>query len=189
MPDDEILNDNNNNENEEEENDMSDTPLGKLERSALLHYLNSAFNTTVGSAAWFLVGKDVEDMSIELNPETETVKNILDESNVNDKGYEPSTNVDTYFANPSDGDFYTKIKDIAMNRKKGDSCKTLVLEIIVDKATGPFDAWVEEVIIKPTSYGGAQGGVRIPYTISFTGNRVAGTATLSNRVPTFTANS
>lgn len=183
MPD-EILNENEN----EEENDMPDTPLGKLERSALLHYLNSNFDTTLNSAAWFLLGKDVEDMSIELNPDTETVKNILDETNVQDNGYEPSADLDTYYANPSDGDFYTKIKDVAMNRKKGDSCKTLILEVLVDKTTGPFDAWVEEVIIKPTSYGGAQGGVRIPYTISFAGNRVAGTVTLSDRVPVFTAN-
>jgi hypothetical protein len=76
-----------------------------------------------------------------------------------------------------------------MNRKKGDSCRTLVLEVLVDKATGPFDAWVEEVIVKPNSYGGAQGGVRIPYKVSFAGNRVAGSVTITGGVPTFTANS
>lgn len=197
MPDDEILEptedptdeDTTPDENEDEEDDpMSDTPLNQLKRSALLHYLDTTFALTAGSAAWFLIGKHVSDMSVEMNSDTETIKNILDETSIVDNGYEPSFDVDTYYANPSDGDFYTKLKDITMNRKTGDDCKTLVLEVLVDKADGTgvtFDAWVEEVIVKPTSYGGAQGGVRIPYKVSFTGNRVAGSVTFTNKVPTF----
>ena len=184
-------NDENDNNTNEEESDMPDT-VGKLERSALIHYLNSNFNTTLNSAAWFKLGKHVADLSVEMNPNTETVKNILDETNVIDNGYEPAFDVDTYYADPSDGDFYTKLKDITMNRKKGDSCRTLVLEVIIDKAAGEnvtYDAWVEEVIVKPNSYGGAQGGVRIPYKVSFAGNRVAGSVTITGGVPTFTANS
>ena len=142
----------------------------KLKRSALLHYINTKFDTT-STKNWFLIGKDVEDMSVEMNPDTETVKNILDETNVNDNGYEPAFDVDTYFANPDDSEFYEKIKDIAMNRLTGDSCKTQVLEVLVDKTTGPYDAWIEDFIVKPQSYGGAQGGVRIPYNVSFSGNR------------------
>lgn len=175
---------NDNNENEEEES-MPDTPMKKLKRSALLHYLETAFDVTTATFNWFLIGKDVEDMSVELNPETETKKNILDETSVTDKGYEPSFDVDTYYATPADGDFYEKLKAIAMERKTDDECKTFCLEVLIDKTEGPFDAWREEVIVKPTSYGGPQGGVSIPYTVSFTGNRVKGTVTMADRVPTF----
>lgn len=162
---------------------MAET-VGKLKRSALLHYLDP----TPGSVTnkWFLIGKDVEDMSIELNPDTESVKNILDETNVTDNGYEPSTDVDTYYANPSDGEFYQWIKNIAMNRLTGDACKTTILEVLIDKTAAPFDAWTEDVIVKPQSYGGAQGGVRIPYKIAFCGNRKQGTVTITDRVPVFT---
>lgn len=163
---------------------MAET-MGKLKRSALLHYLDTTFGGE--TPEWFLIGQDVEDMSIELNPDTETVKNILDETSVNDNGYEPSTDVDTYYANPSNGAFYEKIKDIAMNRLTGDACKTKILEVLIDKTTGAYDAWTEDVIIKPTSYGGAQGGVRIPYTITFNGNRKKGTVSIVEKVPTFTA--
>lgn len=162
---------------------MAET-MKKLKRSALLHYLDSTFGGQ--TPAWFIIGKDVEDLSVELNPDTETVKNILDESTVNDNGYEPAFDVDTYFANPSDGEFYEKIKDIAMNRKTGDECKTKVLEILIDKTSGPYDAWIEDCIVKPQSYGGAQGGVRIPYNVTFSGNRQKGTVTIVDRVPTFT---
>lgn len=158
--------------------------MGKLKRSAHLFYIDTTFGGSTPS--WYLVGKDVEDMSIELNPEVETKKNILDETRVNDNGYEPSISVDTYYANPSDGDFYTKVKDIAMNRLTGDACRTKVLEVVVDKTTGPFDAWTEYAVIKPQSYGGPQGGISIPYNVHFDGERVQGIATIANKVPTFT---
>ena len=160
---------------------MAET-MKKLKRSALLHYLDATFGGVTPS--WFLIGKDVEDMSINLNPDTETKKNILDETSVEDNGYQPSTDVDTYYANPSDGQFYEKLKDITMNRKTGDDCKTTVLEVLIDKTSGNYDAWTEEVIIKPQSYGGAQGGVRIPYQILFNGNRKQVSVSMENRAPT-----
>lgn len=160
--------------------------LGKLKRSAHLLYVDASFGA--GTADYFLVGKDVEDLSVELNPDTESIKNILDEISVNDNGYEVSIDVDTYYANPSDGSFYEKLKDIAMNRRTGDDCMTKVLEILVDKKTGSYDAWLEDAMVKPSSYGGAQGGVRIPYTITPCGNRQNGTATFTDKKnPTFTA--
>jgi hypothetical protein len=156
----------------------------------MITFLQAPFATALASTqSWFKIGKDVADMSVNLNPQTETVKNILDETNVNDNGYEPSFDVDTYYADPSDGDFYDEIKDISMEREKGDSCKTLCMEVLVDKTTGPFDAWVEDVMVKPQSYGGAQGGVRFPYNVAFCGNRRKGTVTFDSTTgaPTFTA--
>ena len=73
-----------------------------------------------------------------------------------------------------------------MDRLTGDACKTRVLEVLVDRKTAPFDAWVEDVVVKPQSYGGAQGGVRIPYQIAFCGNRQKGTVTLTDKKPAFT---
>lgn len=162
---------------------MADTTVGKLKRSAHLLYVDASFGGS--NPSWFLVGKDVEDLSVELSPQTETTKNILDETSVNDNGYEPSISVDTYFANPKDGTFYEKLKDIALNRKTGEACETQYLEVLVDNTTGTYDAWKEDCIIKPTSYGGAQGGVRIPYTITPNGNREKGYVKLSGRAPTY----
>ena len=183
--------DSNDNNNDEEDNDMANDPIGgKLKRSAYLHYLATDFDFTAATptaataAAWFLIGADVEDMSVELNPDTEIKKNILDETSVIDKGYEPSVDVDTYYATPTDA-LYPKLKDIMMNRKTDAACRTYFMTITIDTDGSSHDAWVEEVIVKPTSYGGPQGGVAIPYTISFAGNRQQGTATISNKVPTF----
>ena len=162
---------------------MSDA-MGKLKRSAHLLYINATPGAETPS--WFLIGQDVEDLSVELNPDTETKKNILDEVSIQDNGYEPSFDVDTYYANPSDGVFYEWIKNIAMNRLVGDDCKTQVLEVLIDKKAGPFDAWIEDAIVKPQSYGGPQGGISIPYNVGFCGNRNQGTATITDKVPSFT---
>lgn len=162
---------------------MSET-ITKLKRSHLIHCIDSTFGGETPS--WFIIGKDIEDMSMELNPSTTTVKNILDETSVNDEGYEPSLSVETYYANVGDS-IYTKIKDIAMNRLTGDECKTTLLEILIDKTSGAYDAWTEDVIVKPQSYGGPQGGVNIPFTVTPCGNRIKGTVTIANKVPTFTA--
>ena len=129
---------------------------------------------------------DIEEMSVELNPDTETTKNILGETTVKDNGYEPSMSADPYYANPDDS-IYEKLRDIAMNRKKGDSCKTRLLEVIVENTSdSSHKAWIEDVIVKPQSYGGDTSGVAIPFDILFNGNRKEGTVTISSGTPTFT---
>lgn len=161
--------------------DPTPTPINrKLKRSAHLLYVDSSFDIKeTPTHVWNLVGKNVEDLSVELNPQVETKKNILDEISIDDTGYEPSISVDTYYADPSDGALYTKLRDIAMNRLTGGDCRTYVMEVLVDQTGTVQRAWREEAVIKPQSYGGAQGGVRIPYNIHFDGNRTAGTATFS----------
>ena len=47
---------------------------GKLNRSHLLHYLDTTFAAVASSPSWYLLGKDVEDASVALNPDTSTKK-------------------------------------------------------------------------------------------------------------------
>lgn len=161
---------------------MADT-FGKLKRSHLIHAIDTTMSGV--SPEWYIIGKDIEDLSVELNPDTETVKNILDETAVQDNGYEPSLEAETFYANPQDK-LYSVLKGIAMERKTGDACKTKIVEILIDKENGPFDAWCEDVIIKPSSYGGPQGGVNIPFSVTFNGNRKKGTATITSGKIEFT---
>lgn len=162
--------------------------IGKLKRSCLLHYIDASFGGATPN--WFLIGKHIEDMSVGLNPDTKSVKNILDETVTEDNGYEPSISADPYYANTGDA-IYDKIRDIAMNRLTGDDCKTKVLEVLIEDDGDSHKAWQEDCVVKPQTYGGAQGGVNIPYNINFDGNRKKGTATIdkSTKAPTFEADS
>ena len=158
--------------------------MAKLARKAYATYLDSTFGGSTPS--WYLVGKDIEEMSVELNPDTESKENILGETSVTDNGYEPSISADPYYANPEDS-IYDKLKDIAMNRLKGDSCKTKILEVIIeDTEATTHEAYMEDVIVKPQSYGGDTSGFAIPFDVLFDGNRQKGTVSLSGTTPTFT---
>lgn len=163
--------------------------MPKLNREALAHYLDTTFKMTVESAEWEILGDDIEEMSMELNPDTETSKNILGQTKTKDNGYEPSMDADPYYADP-DKKLYPMLRDIALERKKGDACRTLLLEVIIEDTDAENHlAFVQEVIVKPQSYGGDTGGLNIPFNVSEDGKRTKGyvsASTLTSGNPTFT---
>ena len=156
--------------------------MAKLTRGAHLLYVDTS---TTSTASWYLVGKDIEDLSVDLGADTETVKNILDEVSVRHNGYEPSIEADPFYADPGDA-LYTRLADIAMNRKKGDACKAQYLEVIVEDTTDySHAAWKEDCYLVPQSVGGDTSGLQIPFNILPAGNRTSGSVTLSSKVPTW----
>ncbi len=165
----------------------------KLEREAFQSYLDSAWNKKVadaGSAEWEILGDDIEEMSVELNSDTEQRKNIIGQTKTVDNGYAATMDADPFYANP-EKKLYPKIRDIAYGRLKGDLCKTLLLEVTVeDTDAANHLAYVREVTVKPQSYGGGTEGFNIPFTVSENGANAKGyvsAASLATGNPTFTA--
>lgn len=167
--------------------------MSKLNREALAHYLDTAWNKTVADASkavFEIIGDDIEDMSVELNSDTEQTKNILGQTKTMDNGFSPTMSADPFYADP-DKLLYPKLRDIAMKRLKGADCQTLMLEVIVeDTEAETHAAYVREVIVKPTSYGGGTEGFNIPFEVSENGAWAEGTVTaasLKTGKPVFTA--
>ena len=167
--------------------------MGKLNREALAHYLDTTFNkkvANVSEATFEIIGADIEEMSVEMNSDVSQVKNILGQTRTVDNGYSPSLDADPFYADPDSG-LYPKLRDIAMERLKGDECKTLMLEVIVeDTEAETHTAYVREVMVKPTSYGGGTEGFNIPFNVSEDGAWVKGTVTAESvkaGSPVFTA--
>ena len=152
----------------------------KLNREALAHYLDYSFKREISTATWEIIGDDIEEMSNELNPDMETLKNILGQTKTQDNGYEPTMDADPFYADP-EKKLYPMIRDIALDRKKGDACKTLMLEVVVEDtdATNHL-AYVQEVIVKPQSYGGDTAGLNIPFQVSEDGKRTKGYVTATS---------
>ena len=145
--------------------------MSKLTRGAYRTFLDAAFGGT-GTPKWWRLGKYTDDLSVNLNPDVSSNKNVWDESYVEDNGYEPSIESTTYYADPTDP-IYPKLRDMAMNRLKGDDCRTTILEVIVeDTAAAKHRAWKEDVVVKPEEYGGNTSGFQIPFSIHFDGNRL-----------------
>lgn len=163
----------------------------KAERKYLAHYLDAAFDITYTATNYVRIGKDLEDFSVELNPDIETRKNIIGENSVVHNGYESTADADPVYYEYDDA-LTEKIMEIAMMRKTGDACKTTYVEVLLkpgaDDAAAPtvIRAVREDVLLIPTSYGGDTSGVQVPFSVNFTGNRVAGTFDLASK--TFTPN-
>ena len=167
--------------------------MGKLNREALAHYIDTAWNKKVADASkavFEIIGDDIEEMSVELNADISQGKNILGQTRTKDNGYSPSMDADPFYADP-DKKLYPKLRDIAMERLKGDDCKTLMLEVIVeDMEASTHVAYLREVTVKPTSYGGGTEGFNIPFKVSEDGAWEKGTVTaesVKNGAPVFTA--
>ncbi len=167
--------------------------MGKLNREAMAHYLDTTWNKKVSDASkatFEIIGDDIEEMSVELNSDVSQMKNILGQTKTQDNGYSPSLDADPFYADPEKA-LYAKLRDIAMERLKGDECKTLMLEVIVeDTEASTHTAYVREVMVKPTSYGGGTEGFNIPFNVSEDGAWVKGTVTaesVKSGAPKFTA--
>lgn len=144
----------------------------KFERQWLLHYIDSSFGGS--SAVYVKIGKDLEEYAVEMNPDSETVKNIWGETSITVKGYEPQGSVETYYARKGDA-LYERLSDIINKRSTGSSLETTVVDILVESDGTQVWAYKENVIVIPQSIGGDVGGVNIPFEIHYNGSRVSGT--------------
>ena len=151
-----------------------------IERKYLAHYIDGAFDPSYAATEYIRLGKDLEEYTIELNPEVETRKNILGENSVSINGYEVSSSVDPFYYEYDEA-LSEKVMDIAMNRTTGDGCKTSVVDVLLkpgaNAETEPDVVWAyrEDCYVVPDSIGGDTSGVQIPFTIHRAGNRKKGT--------------
>jgi hypothetical protein len=162
--------------------------LAKIERKYLAHYIDSAFNAQ--TPEYVRLGSDLEEYSVELNPDVESKQNILGENSVVVNGYEASSTVEPYYCDSEDK-LSIKLMDIAMDRTTSDGCKTTVVEVLLaapegDAAPECVWAWKEDCYVVPESIGGDTSGVQVPFTIHRAGNRQKGTFDIATKK--FTAN-
>ena len=157
----------------------------KAERKYLAHYLDSAFDVTYAATEYVRLGKDLEEFTIELNPDVETSKNILGENSVKHNGYEASSDADPVYYEYDDA-LTEKMMEIAMLRQAGDTCKTSYVEVLLKPGADGAEPEViravrEDVYVIPNSYGGDTSGVQTPFTLHFAGNRVKGNFDLETK--------
>lgn len=150
----------------------------KYERKYLAHYIDASFG---GSTANYVrLGKDLEEYNIEMNAETETKRNILGETSTKIKGYEPSGDVDTYYAEEGDA-LFTHLSDIVNNRSTGSELETTVIDVLVNSSGTVVWAFRENAVIVPKNIGGDPAGVQIPFEIHYNGSRTAGSFDTSTK--------
>lgn len=152
-----------------------------------------AFWLSFDNKNWTCLGKDTDDLSIELNPDTEQVKNVQGEVTFVNNGYTPSLSNDSYIARYEDA-IYPHIQTIADTLATDDerTAATLMVatltEEVKESATKTLTGKGFTVPVKVVvdSDGASTSGYGIPFTVSEDGGRVQGTVSVTQKVPTFT---
>lgn len=148
---------------------------GKIDRKYMAHMLDAGSLCGGSEVAYERLGKDLEEYNIELNPDTETSKNILGESTFKHNGYEVTSDADPFYAD-TDSVLFEKLQEIIDNRHKDDNCLTTALEVHLwdGDDTAGYVAWKQSCYVVPTSYGGDTSGYQIPFTVNYVGDRTKG---------------
>lgn len=142
--------------------------------------------TSASTPVWELQGDKIEDMSIEMNPNVDTVADVTGVTTTMLDKYEEQTSVEPYRAR-KESKLFAILYDIVKYRKTlSDVERKFLCVNIFKNASGSYDAWMQNCTIAVKSYGGDTAGLSIPYDIYWSGERTYGTATISNGVVTFT---
>lgn len=159
---------------------------GKIDRKYMAHYIDAGSLCGGPTPKYERLGKDLEEYNVELNPDTETSKNILGESTFKHNGYEVSSDADPFYADTT-SDLFTALQKIVDGRLKDDGLKTKAVEVHLwtEATEGKYEAYQQDCYVVPTSYGGDTSGYQIPFTVNYVGERVKGKFDISSG--TFTA--
>lgn len=161
--------------------------MGKIERGRRAMWL------TFDNENWTCLGKDSDDLSIDMNPDTESFKNVQGETTFVNNGYTPSMS-NEYVARTEDA-IYENIQTIADtlatdDERTGATLLVATLNIEVgdtNTATATGKGFTVPVKVVVDNDGGGTDGYAIPFTITEDGGRTQGTVSVTNKVPTFTA--
>ena len=159
----------------------------RISRKYAAHAVDASFGGT--TADWYRLGDDLEDFSVDLNPDTEVVKNILGTSTFHHNGYEPSADAEPFYAQLGDK-LFDKLQNIIDTLATGDACKTTALEVHMWKSgtvgeTGSeqtvYEATKQPCYVVPTSHGGDTSGVQIPFSVNYVGEKTIGAFNASTK--------
>jgi hypothetical protein len=167
----------------------------KLDRNRGMFFAGFASGTGTAptNVQWEVLGRDNDDLSKDLNPDTETSKNVLGETTFKHSGYEPEVSVDPYYAD-SESNLYTKLLAAAVQEKYGDEdIKGYFVEVVfttvnAEAGTMTGTGYMREAYIVPQSTGGDTSGLGIPFTVNPVGPMTAVTVvyTMATRAVSIT---
>lgn len=154
---------------------MAGSVTGRIDRKYMGHLIDAGLLCHGSTSDYERLGQDLEEYNVELNPDTETTKNILGQNSFKHNGYEETSEASPYYADTGSA-LFEKLQKIVDYRYKDDNCKTNALEVHLweDAAGGGHVAWQQGCYVVPTSYGGDTSGYQIPFTVNYFGERTKG---------------
>lgn len=142
---------------------------------------------------WTLIGRNMDSLSNSLNPQVEQSQDVCGYTYLEHKGYQPQADIE-YKCNDTD-DIYENIVDIVNGLAKDEAtCGAYMIDATLNKEVKDGDTetltgkgYKVPVVIIPSEDGGDTGSWTITFSAYENGARVAGTVSVANGAPTFTA--
>lgn len=164
------------------------TPSGQtIDRKLMLCFGNTA---TYASPSWHVMGKRVEDSSMEFDWGEESKKDIIGNTYANMKAPIVTQSFEPCELDSED-EYQVKLWNLAV--KDQDAAALANQDLLVvhlyagDETSGFFAERYPSSLVKPASLGGEGGGnLTMPVDVTFGGARETGTVTMNNGVPTYT---
>jgi hypothetical protein len=157
----------------------------KAARRLLRTYVNVG---TTDEKEWYLLGKGVEDSSIELNPTTTTTKDILGNVVTDVEGWEPSQGFDPHTVEGG-SKLAFKLHEIWVNKTPEllSQFEVMIVYKYIGEETTGYEAELQTgCTINATSIGGSA-YVDMPIELMLSNKSTKGTVTFKDDVPTFVA--
>ena len=156
----------------------------KAPRKLLKHYVNVG---TGGTKEWELLGVGVEDSAIETNFETETVNDILGNTETSITGASPSQSFEPFTVRGG-SKLAFKLHEIWLNKEyeKLSQFEMLTVYGYIGTETDGYEADMQsDCTITFGSIGGSA-YVDMPITVNYSDKKERGTVKFTEGVPTFT---
>lgn len=156
---------------------MSITGNGYIKREEFMVFAD--VSNTSGTPEWELIGDKVEEMSLEMNPNVETVRDVTGNTSTTLDKYEVQTSVAPMRAK-RDSKLFAILYDIVKEEKTLSDVERNFLCVNVFDKTGEgesatYAAWTQNGVIAVQSYGGNTQGLDIPFNIHWAGKKTHGT--------------
>lgn len=157
---------------------MAITGTGKIPRNAFMLFADVS-DAGSQTPEWELIGEGIEELTQEMNPNVETVKDVTGNTTTTLDSYEPQISVSPMKAK-KESKLFAILYDIVRYEKKLSDVERnfLCVNIFDDEGTPEapaYAAWQQRAIIAVQSYGGDTSGLDIPFNIHWTGKKTHGT--------------
>ncbi len=155
---------------------MSITGNGYIKREEFMVFADVA---ATGTHEWELIGDKVEEMSLEMNPNVETVTDVTGNTTTALDKYEVQTSVSPMRAKKESKLFAILYDIVKYEKTLSDVERTFLCVNVFDKsgegASATYAAWTQKGVIAVQNYGGNTQGLDIPFNIHWSGKKIHGT--------------
>lgn len=155
---------------------MSITGNGYIKREEFMVFADVGTSST---PEWELIGDKVEEMSLEMNPNVETVTDITGNTSTTLDKYEVQTSVSPMRAKKESKLFNILYEIVKEEKTLSDVERTFLCVNVFDKngdgEAATYAAWTQKGVVAVQSYGGGTSGLDIPFNIHWTGKKTHGT--------------